>query len=166
MLSISRLRHGGLTRRTPRSEKSSDVVELIGKRDSPPAKPRGPIPAPPPPRQNTRRSTSCLQPPQIGSLFGRREKRAAGACVTGSVSGGVWGRSCPGRRCSQGGDVHVLFCPSSPLPSGGTCPAGVGVTPVSCRTVATSRVRPPSPASAAHACATERSISFRFNEFK
>lgn len=118
------------------------------------------------PRQNTCRPTSRLHPPQIGSLFGRREKRAAGACVTGSVSGGVWGRSRPGRRCSQGGDVHVLFCPSSPLPSGGTCPAGVGVTPVSCRTVATSRVRPPSPASAAHACATERSISFRFNEFK
>lgn len=164
MLSISHLRHGGLTRRTPRSEKSSDVVELIGKRDSPPVKPRGPIPAPP--RQNTCRPTSRLHPPQIGSLFGRREKRAAGACVTGSVSGGVWGRSRPGRRCSQGGDVHVLFCPSSPLPSSGTCPAGVGVTPVSCRTVATSRVRPPSPASAAHACATERSISFRLNEFK
>lgn len=84
MLSISRLRHGGLTRRTPRSEKSSDVVELIGKRDSPPAKPRGPIPAPPPPPSKHMPTHFPLASPAD-----REPLRATGKTGRGRVCHGV-----------------------------------------------------------------------------
>lgn len=106
MLSISHLRHGGLTRRTPRSEKSSDVVELIGKRDSPPAKPRGPIPAPPPskhaPFHFPLASPADREPLRATGKTGRgrvchgvRERRGLGAQPSRSPLLAGWRRARP-----------------------------------------------------------------------